>query len=80
MMTDFSNFWQNFDWRLFLKILVLIIIGLYGIFSFMLATKIRSFNRILFLPARSGVRLMQFIALVYAGVVALLFLLAFIVL
>lgn len=80
MMTDFAPLWQNFDSRFFLKLLALTIIGLYGIFAFMLATKIRSFNKILFLPARSGVKLMQAIATIYAAIVALFFLLALIVL
>lgn len=80
MMTDFSSVTQSFDAHLFLKVLALVIIGLYGIFSFMLATKIRSFNKILFLPARSGVKLMQFITTFYAVVVGVFFLLALIVL
>ena len=79
-MIDLSNFFQQFNIRLYIKIVFLILIVMYGIFSLMLANKIRSFNKILFLPVRSGGNLMQKTALVYSAIVFILFIVALIVL
>lgn len=62
--------------RLFMKIVVLIIIAIVAISAFMLATKIRSFNRVLFLPPKSGGELVQRIAIIYFITVVVLFLFA----
>jgi len=75
MIIDPTTILQNLDIPLFIKIIALILIGLYAIFSFMLATKIRSFNKILFLPPNSGGGLMQSIALMYTVTVLVLFVL-----
>ena len=75
MIFDPTTILQNLNIPLFIKIAALILIGLYAIFSFMLATKIRSFNKILFLPPNSGGGLMQFIALMYTVTILVLFVL-----
>jgi hypothetical protein len=80
MIFDPMTFLQNFTPPLFVKVTALIFIGLYALFSFMLATKIRSFNKILFLPPNSGGSLMQRLTLIYSFVVALLFVFALIML
>jgi hypothetical protein len=80
MIFDPTTFLQNFNPHLFVKVTALIFIGLYAIFSFMLATKIRSFNKILFLPPNSGGNLMQQVTLLYSFMVALLFIFALIML
>lgn len=66
--------------KTFLKIIVLIVIAILAISAFMLATKIRSFNRVLFLPSRSGGELVQKMATLYFITVVALFILALIML
>lgn len=66
--------------KLFLKIIVLAIIVIVAISAFMLATKIRSFNRVLFLPPKSGGEFVQRIAIIYFFIVVVLFLFALIML
>lgn len=80
MIIDLTNYLQNSNIQLFIKITTLVFIGLYAMFCIMLATKIRSFNKILFLPPNSGGTLMQKIALIYSFCVVFLFLLALIML
>ncbi|HSA83284.1 MAG TPA: hypothetical protein VLF20_00175 [Patescibacteria group bacterium] len=63
-----------------MKIIILIIIGILGISAFMLATKIRSFNKILFLPPNSGGEFIQRVCTAYFVTVVVLFLLALLVL
>lgn len=66
--------------KIFIKIVVLIVIAIVAISSFMLATKIRSFNRVLFLPPKSGGELVQKMAVGYFITVLVLFLVALIML
>ena len=80
MIIDVSTVLQTIQVHLLIKMVTLIFIGLYAIFTFMLATKIRSFNKILFLPANSGGGVMQLLTIIYSISVAVLFLLAFFVL
>lgn len=80
MILDLTNILQQINIPVFIKSVSLVLIGLYAIFSIMLATKIRSFNKILFLPPNSGGGLMQTIAITYTIVVVLLFIITFILL
>ncbi len=79
MIIDPFVIFKNFSLTFFIKIVTLILIGLYAIFSFMLATKIRSFNKILFLPPRSGGKLMQTLAIIYFLAVLSLFLITLVI-
>ena len=80
MILDPTNFFQQINIPLIIKIIFLILIGLYSIFSLMLANKVRSFNKILFLPPNGGGGLMQTLALVYSVTIVIFFLLALIML
>ena len=80
MLPNFLNFFQQSNIHLFIKIIFLILVGLFMIFSLMLANKIRSFNKILFLPARGGGELIQSIAIIYSCIIFILFILAIIML
>ncbi|HEX8932213.1 MAG TPA: DUF5657 family protein [Patescibacteria group bacterium] len=74
MITNLFPFIQTSDIQLFIKVMALILIGLYAIFALMLANKIRSFNKILFLPSNSGGGLMQLLALtLFLAVLSLFF-------
>jgi Family of unknown function (DUF5657) len=57
----------------YVKLALLILLGLYAIFTFMLAVKIRSLNRTVFLPAESGEVLVRIFAILYLVVVISLF-------
>lgn len=57
----------------YVKISLLILIGLYTLFSFMLAIKIRSLNKIVFLPRESGEGLIRLFAIIYLLVALSLF-------
>ena len=78
MINDISQITHDPNFHLFIKVVALVVIGLFGVFSFMLATKIRSFNKILFLPPNSGGSFMQRLAVIYSLVVLVLFILAII--
>jgi hypothetical protein len=78
MIFDPSNLFQQLNISLLIKITLLVLIGMYTVFSLMLANKIRSFNKILFLPTRSGGNLMQKAALIYSIIVFILFILTLI--
>lgn len=56
-----------------IKIALLVLIGLYGLFTIMLATKVRSFNKIVFLPPSSGATLIQFLTIFLALLLISLF-------
>ncbi|HZE86895.1 MAG TPA: DUF5657 family protein [Methylomirabilota bacterium] len=80
MPFDPLAFIQNFNnIRLFIKVAFLILVGLYAIFTFMLATKIRSFNKILFLPANSGGAFLQLVAIIYFFIVLSLFIVTIVI-
>lgn len=79
MISELFPFIQDSNIQLFIKIMSLILIGLYAIFALMLANKIRSFNKILFLPPHSGGKLMQFIALIFFIAVLSLFLITLVI-
>lgn len=80
MTLDPFFFTQSIYIKLFIKIVVLIVIAILGISAFMLAVKIRSFNKVLFLPPNSGGEFIQRVAIGYCIVVAVLFLFALLVL
>lgn len=50
---------------LYIKIALLILLGIYTLFSLMLATKIRSLNQTVFLPTESGEALFRIFAILY---------------
>ena len=80
-MTPDQFFFTQHDFiKLLIKTVVLVIIAIVAISAFMLATKIRSFNRVLFLPPKSGGELVQKVAVIYFFIVIALFILAFIML
>lgn len=80
MIQDTQSVFQLANIAIIVKVVALILIGLFGIFSFMIAIKIRSFNKILFLPSNSGGNLMQRLTIIFSVSVAVLFLFALIVL
>jgi len=59
--------------QLYVRIALLIMMGLYLLFTFMLSTKIRSLNKTVFLPAESGEMVIRIFALLYLLVVLSLF-------
>ena len=59
--------------QLYVKIALLIMMGLYLIFTLMLSTKIRSLNKTVFLPAESGEVVIRIFAAIYLIVVLSLF-------
>lgn len=63
----------------YVKIALLILLGLYSVFTFMLATKIRSLNRTIFLPLESGEGILRLFALIYFFAVLSLFLLTLVI-
>jgi hypothetical protein len=74
----FSSF-QNFHFEFFIKVTLLILIGLYAAFSFMLIAKIRSLNKIVFLPDSSKAPFIQKFATVYFILVLSLFFLTLVI-
>ena len=66
--------------HLFIKIAILIIMGIIIISAAMFATKIKSFNKVLFLPKNSGGNFMQRLAIFYFIMTCILFLVTLIVL
>ena len=80
MIINSTALMNQINISLIIKIIFLIIIGLYVIFSLMLVNKIRSFNKILFLPPNGGENLMQAISVVYSVIIIIFFILALIVL
>jgi hypothetical protein len=58
---------------LYVKIALLILIGLYLLFSLMLTTKIHSLNKTVFLPAESGEIVLRIFAILYFLAVLSLF-------
>lgn len=65
--------------NVFVKVALLILIALYAIFTFMLVTKLRSLNKIVFLPAESGEGLLRFFAILYFLAVVSLFLITLVI-
>jgi len=57
----------------YIKLALLILMGLYLIFTFMLTVKIRSLNKTVFLPPESGEVLIRVLAILYLLVVISLF-------
>jgi hypothetical protein len=57
----------------YIKIALLILMGLYVLFVFMLLVKIRSLNKTVFLPQESGEIILQIFAFLYLLVVISLF-------
>ena len=57
----------------YIKLALLILMGLYAIFTFMLSVKIRSLNRTVFLPPESGEALIRIFAILYLLAVISLF-------
>jgi hypothetical protein len=63
----------NLGTVVYIKIALLILIGLYAFFTLMLSTKIRSLNRTVFLPTESGEGIIRFVAIIYFFAVLSLF-------
>ena len=61
------------------KLALLILLVIYALFTFMLATKIRSLNRTVFLPAESGEVFIRVVALLYFLAVLSLFILTLVI-
>ena len=59
--------------ELYVKIALLILIGIYALFSLMLSTKIRSLNKTVFLPTESGEIIFRVFAILYFLLVLSLF-------
>ncbi|HVA96787.1 MAG TPA: DUF5657 family protein [Candidatus Acidoferrales bacterium] len=57
----------------YIKIALLILLGLYAVFTLMLSVKIRSLNRTVFLPAESGEVVLRIFAILYLLAVLSLF-------
>jgi hypothetical protein len=57
----------------YIKIALLILIGLYFVFSFMLSTKIRSLNKTVFLPPQSGEIVLRIFSILYVLAILSLF-------
>lgn len=63
----------------YVKIALLVLLILYAAFTFMLATKIRSLNKTVFLPPESGEGLIRIVALLYFFVVLSLFIITIVI-
>lgn len=63
----------NLDAIAYIKVALLILIGIYAIFTLMLSTKIRSLNKTVFLPRESGEIIIRFVAILYFFIVLSLF-------
>jgi len=61
------------------KLALLILLVIYTIFTLMLATKIRSLNRTVFLPPESGEELIRAFAILYFLVVLSLFIVTLVI-
>lgn len=64
---------------LYVKIALLILMGLYLIFSLILSTKIRSLNRTVFLPPESGEVVLRVVAILYVLAVLSLFIVTLVI-
>ena len=64
---------------LYVKIALLILMGLYLLFALMLATKIRSLNRTVFLPPESGEVILRVVAILYVLSVLSLFIVTLVI-
>lgn len=73
MITDPIAFLQLFKPELIMKIFLLIFIGLFAVFAFMIFNQVRSFNRIVFFPSSRISGLLKMIALIYFLTVVSLF-------
>ncbi|HWY79226.1 MAG TPA: DUF5657 family protein [Candidatus Sulfotelmatobacter sp.] len=63
----------------YVKLALLILLGLYAIFIFMLATKIRSLNRTVFLPNESGEGILRTFAVLYFLTILSLFIITIVI-
>ncbi len=78
-MPDFIQLFGLANARLIFKIGFLIIVGLFVIFSFMLLTKVRALNRVIFLPPEAGKIVLQILTVLYFLVVLSLFFLTIVI-
>ncbi len=63
----------------YVKVALLILIGIYMLFTFMLAIKIRSLNKTVFLPAESGEGIIRVFAILYLLIVLSLFIITLVI-
>ena len=71
-------FIQHFDITFFIKVSLLIILGLYAIFAFMIFNQVRSFNRVIFLTSNKS-SILQLTTLIYFLACVSLFLLTLVI-
>lgn len=79
-MNDLFPFITDSAITLVFKILILVLIGLYGIFALIITTHVRSLNKIILIQKATGSPLMHIIAIVYLVATISLFLLAVVIL
>lgn len=77
-MPDILNL--SFDFAFIIKIILLIVIGLYAIFAFIIAHNIRSLNRVVHINKTLGSPLVQALALIYLLTTVALFIAAVVIL
>jgi hypothetical protein len=70
--SDLTTFFDS-GTLLYIKVALLILIALYAIFTLMLAVKIRSLDKTVFLPTESGEGILRFFAYLYFIVIVFLF-------
>lgn len=63
----------------YVKIALLILIGLYALFTLMLSVKIRSLNKTVFLPPESGETILRILAIIYFLAVLSLFIVTLVI-
>jgi hypothetical protein len=78
-MLDITQFIQQFRFDIIAKGALLVLIGLYIVFSLMLMTKVRSFNKIIFLPSTSGATFIQTATLILTVLLISLFLITIVI-
>ena len=75
-----NNFFDAGTLSLVFKVLMLILIGMYTIFVFMIHHHIRSLNKILHINKTAGSPLLQAVSFIYLGAAISLFLIALVIL
>lgn len=81
MIPDPNSIITNFTHGtvIYVKIALLILMGLYLLFSLMLSTKIRSLNKTVFLPPESGEVILRVVAILYVLAVLSLFIVTLVI-
>lgn len=80
-MTDFfSTFFANFHIALVFKVVVLVILFLYIVYSFFLLTQVRALSQLVYIYAQQASRILLFASVVYFFLTLSLFLTALVIL